>query len=252
MTAQPISHDSMEPNVSSTNVSAASASPTNRAQSVTPKPAQTRSRSKWNRKRWFWLAVNIGAALPLLWLGWDAWQGNLSVNPIDDFTDRTGSAAIIMLMLSLACTPIVSILGIRIVATARKSLGLWAFVYATLHMLVFIGLDYGFNVQFILDDGLFQKRYIFVGLISLLIMLPLALTSTKGWMRRLGRKWKTLHRLVYVAGVLAVLHFVWLAKGGRVEPFIYAAVLTLLLVVRIPAVRKSAIDLRRRVTATAS
>lgn len=133
-----------------------------------------------------------------------------------------------------------------------KSLGLWAFVYATLHMLVFIGLDYGFNVQFILDDGLFQKRYIFVGLISLLIMLPLALTSTKGWMRRLGRKWKTLHRLVYVAGVLAVLHFVWLAKGGRVEPFIYAAVLTLLLVVRIPAVRKSAIDLRRRVTATAS
>ena len=148
------------------------------AQNVRPS-CQTRSRSKWNRKRWFWLAVNIGAALPLLWLGWDAWQGNLSVNPIDDFTDRTGSAAIIMLMLSLACTPIVSILGIRIVATARKSLGLWAFVYATLHMLVFIGLDYGFNVQFILEDGLFQKRYIFVGLISLLIMLPLALTSTK-------------------------------------------------------------------------
>lgn len=229
------------------------------AESISPKHAEAtkqpgarttaRKRSQWNRKRWFWLAVNLGAALPLILLAWDAWQGNLSVNPIDDFTDRTGNAAIIMLMLSLACTPIVSILGIRIVATARKSLGLWAFLYATLHLFVFIGLDYGFNWQFILDDGLLQKRYIFVGLLAVLIMLPLAITSTKGWMRRLGRRWKTLHRFVYAAGVLAVLHFLWLAKGGRAEPFIYAAILTLLLVVRIPAVRRSAIDLRRRITA---
>jgi sulfoxide reductase heme-binding subunit YedZ len=99
---------------------------------------------------------------------------------------------------------------------------------------------------------LFQKRYIFVGLLAVLIMLPLAVTSTKGWMRRLGRRWKTLHRFVYAAGVLAVLHFLWLAKGGRVEPFIYAAILTLLLVVRIPTVRRSAIDLRRRITANSA
>ncbi|MFN2169318.1 MAG: ferric reductase-like transmembrane domain-containing protein, partial [Anaerolineae bacterium] len=155
-------------------------------ETVEKRTAQKRSKRRWDRKRWFWLVVNIGAALPLLLLAWDAWQGNLSVNPIDDFTDRTGKAAIIMLLLSLACTPVASILGFRLAATVRKSLGLWAFVYATLHMLVFVGLDYGFSLEFILQDGLLQKRYIFAGLLSLLIMLPLAITSTKGWMRRLG------------------------------------------------------------------
>lgn len=214
--------------------------------SVNKPAAARRKRATWDRKRWFWLLVNLAAALPLLLLLWDAWRGNLSVNPIDDFTDRTGKAAIIILLLSLACTPVASILGWRLAATVRKSLGLWAFAYAGLHFLVFIGLDYGFNIGFILQDDLLQKRYIFVGLLALLAMLPLAITSTKGWMRRLGKGWKKLHRLAYAAGVLAVLHFLWLAKGGRMEPFLYAAALALLLIVRIPAVRKRAITLRRR------
>lgn len=189
------------------------------------------------RENWLWLVANIGAAIPLLWLLWDQWQDNLSINPIDDYTDRTGSTAIILLLLSLAVTPVQTVTGWRKVSTVRKSLGLWAFTYAVLHFLVFVGLDYAFSLRFILLDGLPSKPYILVGLSALLILLPLALTSTKGMQKRLGKNWKKLHRWVYAAGVLAVIHFIWASKLAFGEPTIYAIILTLLLVARIPRVR---------------
>jgi sulfoxide reductase heme-binding subunit YedZ len=199
------------------------------------------------RKHWLWLLANLGAAWPFLWLVWDIGQGNLSANPIADITTRTGKPAIILLMLSLACTPVNILTGYSKVLTLRKSLGLFAFFYAILHFLVFVGLDYGFDLQFILSDTLLEKRYILVGLTALLLLIPLALTSTKGWMKRLGRNWKRLHQVVYLIGILAVAHFLWLVKASRLyEPLIYALILSFLLVVRLPPVRKFFVNLRRR------
>jgi sulfoxide reductase heme-binding subunit YedZ len=189
------------------------------------------------RENWLWLAANIGAAIPLLWLIWDHFRDNLSINPIDDYTDRTGGTAILLLLLSLAVTPVQTVTGWRKLSTIRKSLGLWAFGYAVLHMLVFVGLDYGFSLEFILLDGLPSKPYILVGLSALLILLPLALTSTKGMQKRLGKAWKKLHRWVYAAGILAVIHYIWVVKVPFGKPTLYAVILAILLSARIPAVR---------------
>jgi len=201
----------------------------------------------WLQKHWFWLAVNIAAALPLIILFWQWGTGNLSVNPIADLTVRTGKTALILMMLSLACTPANILFGFRKALTVRKSLGLWAFAYAAVPLWIFFGVDYRFDWGFILDDTLLTKRYIFVGLAAFLVLSPLAITSTRGWMRRLGRNWTRLHKLAYVGGALMVLHFLWLAKGGRIEPFIYAAILPLLMVVRIPPVRRRVVQFRRRI-----
>lgn len=201
----------------------------------------------WLQKNWFWLGANIAAAVPLLWLAWDWRQGNLSVNYIDDLTDRTGKAAIILLILSLACTPANILTGWRQPIQVRKALGLWAFVYASFHFLNFVGLDYGFDLGLILQDGLPTKPYILVGLLAFLVLAPLAITSTKGWMKRLGRNWKRLHRLAYVAGVAAVVHFLWLAKAAEdFEPLAYGTILGLLLLVRVPPIRARLVALRQR------
>ena len=200
------------------------------------------------KKHWFWLLVNFVALLPLLQMSVGYLTGALGADPVARLTSQTGTAAIITLMASLACTPLNTLLGFRQALTVRKSLGLWAFLYAALHLLVFIGLDYAFDVGFILDDALLSKQYIFIGLTALLILLPLAITSTTGWMRRMGKNWKRLHKLVYAAGVLAVLHFFVLVKIDKTEPLIFAAILTVLLVLRIPVVRRNVSTLRRRLT----
>jgi sulfoxide reductase heme-binding subunit YedZ len=197
------------------------------------------------RRHWLWIVANLAAAFPLLWLAWDTLMGNLTVNPIDDFTERTGKAAIILLLASLAVTPIQTITGWRQVGTIRKSLGLWAFTYISLHLLVFVGLDYAFSLRFILQDGLPQKPYIVVGFLAFLVLLPLAITSTRGWMKRLGKNWKRLHRAVYAAGVLAVFHYLWVSKVAWGEPVVYAGLLVLLLAARIPWVRGHLSKLRR-------
>jgi sulfoxide reductase heme-binding subunit YedZ len=189
------------------------------------------------RENWLWLGANIGAAVPLLWLLWDQFQDNLSINPIDDYTDRTGGTAILLLLMSLAVTPVQTVTGWRKVSTVRRSLGLWAFGYAVLHMLVFVGLDYAFNWQFILLDGLPSKPYILVGLTALLILLPLAITSTKGMQKRLGKSWKKLHRWVYAAGIFAVVHYIWVVKVPFGKPTLYAIILAVLLLARVPVVR---------------
>lgn len=201
--------------------------------------------TSWLSRNWFWLGVNLAAAFPLAHLAWDFWRDNLSVNPIDDITERTGKAAIILLMLSLSCTPAAAILGFRRAISVRKALGMFAFVYASVHLLNFAGYDYGFDMNFILQDGLVTKPYVLAGLLAFLLLVPLAITSTKGWMKRLGPRWKQLHKLVYGAAGAAVLHFFWLAKAAEDwEPAIYAVVLSVLLLVRVPPIRKRLIVLR--------
>jgi methionine sulfoxide reductase heme-binding subunit len=201
--------------------------------------------SRFFTKRTVLWITHIGALFPLAWLIWDNWMGNLSVNPIQDITFRTGKPALVLLILSLAITPMSSILGLRQVIPARKWLGLYAFFYASLHFLIFIGLDYGFDWS-LLYEAIFEKRYALVGFAALLILLPLAITSTQGWMRRLGKRWKSLHRWVYLAGILAVIHYVWVVKADVREPLAWGAILGILLTLRIPSVRRWAANWRIR------
>ena len=189
---------------------------------------------------WLWFAANLAAAAPLALMVWDYSQGVLGIDPVNAINNRTGRAAIILLFASLACTPLNILFGWRQVLGLRKSLGLWAVGYAGLHLLNFVGLDYAFNLGQIMQDAVLDKPYILAGLAALLALIPLAVTSTRGWMRRLGKNWKRLHRLAYAAGVLAALHFLWQAKAAeRWEPLIYAVVLGALLAVRIPPVRRA-------------
>jgi sulfoxide reductase heme-binding subunit YedZ len=187
--------------------------------------------------RWLQVLTHVAALLPLVLLVWDYWQGRLIVDPIREITTRTGKTALILLVLSLACTPINTIFGFKRALRVRRALGLYAFMYAGLHFLTFVGLDYGFDFDLIAQDIL-DQRYVLVGLAAGLLLLPLAITSIKGWQKRLGKNWKRLHRLVYLAGILAILHFVWLVKDIR-EPLRYGAVVALLLIVRIPGIRRA-------------
>ena len=188
---------------------------------------------------WLWWAANLAAAAPLALMIWDYSQGVLGIDPVNAINNRTGRTAIILLFASLACTPLHILFGWRQVLGLRKSLGLWAVGYAGLHLLNFVGLDYAFNFGQMVQDAVLDKPYILAGLAALLLLIPLAVTSTRGSMRRLGRNWKRLHRLAYAAGVLALLHFLWQAKAAeRWEPLLYAVVLGMLLAVRVPPLRR--------------
>jgi len=191
----------------------------------------------YTRKHWVWILANVAGLTPLALLIWGYSSGRW-IDPVAEITSRTGNAAIMMLVASLAVTPINTIVGWRKIIPARKPLGLYAFLYAALHLLNFVGMDYGFSLKAFFDDALLQKRYMIVGFSAFFILLPLAITSTKGWMKRLGKKWKRLHQLVYLAGILAVLHFLWLVKIDITEPVIYGGILALLLILRIPQIRK--------------
>ncbi len=186
---------------------------------------------------WLQTLTHVGALLPLASLAWYYWQGLFFVDPIRQITTRTGKAALIVLVLSLACTPIDTIFGFKKVLRVRGALGLYAFMYASLHLLTFVGWDYGFDLD-LLGPAIFDQRFVLAGCAAFLLLLPLAITSTRGCQRRLGRNWKRLHRLVYLANILATLHFVWLVKDTR-EPMRYGVIVALLLILRIPPVRKA-------------
>ena len=181
--------------------------------------------------------AQVGALLPLAVLIWDYFQDNLTVNPIQEITFRTGKYALVLLVLSLACTPLNTLIGFREALRLRRPLGLYAFMYASFHFLTFIGLDYGFDLELIYE-AIFEKRYALVGFAAFLILLPLAITSTKGWQKRLGKNWKKLHQLVYVAAGLVVVHFVWGVKSDIREPLIYGAIVLSFLLLRVPAIRQ--------------
>ncbi len=195
---------------------------------------------------WFQLLVHAGSLAPLALLIYDFFSGSLSVNPIQDITLRTGKTALILLILSLAATPANTVLGFRQALKVRRPLGLYAFLYVSLHLLTFVGLDYLFDPALI-GQAIFEKRYALAGFAAFLLLLPLALTSTKGWQKRLGKNWKRLHKLVYVAGGLAVVHYVWLVKADIRVPLAYGALLGALLLLRLQPVRRAASDLRARI-----
>ena len=156
---------------------------------------------------------------------------NLTANPVDFITDETGTWTLAMLTVSLAVTPLRRITGWNEAIKFRRMLGLFAFFYAALHVLTWITLVSFFDVQTMLDD-VSMRPFITVGMATFLILLALAVTSTTGWIRRLGRKWQQLHRLVYLAAVGSVVHFWWLVKADVTKPLRWAVALSVLLLFR--------------------
>ena len=192
-----------------------------------------------HKRRILWLQIltHVAALSPLALLVWDFAQGQLTVNPIQDIQLRTGKYALVLLVLSLACTPVNIVFGFTWALLLRRTLGLYAFMYAGMHFLNFVWLDYSFDFSLIWED-IGDKRYMVAGFAAFLGLLPLAVTSTKGWMKRLGKNWVRLHWLIYIAAALAVIHFAWQVKADFRVPLLYGVVVALLLIVRIPAIRK--------------
>ena len=179
--------------------------------------------------------------VPMALLFWRAFTGRLSANPIDDITDVSGIWTLRFLLIGLAITPLRRLTGWNRLVQYRRMIGLIAFSYLCLHFCTYLVFDQFFDVVAIWDD-VAKRRYITAGFAAFVLLIPLAVTSTTGWIRRLGgRRWARLHRLVYVAAVLGVVHFLWLIKGNDIrEPLVYAAVLTVLLAARVPAWRAAA------------
>lgn len=208
-----------------------------------------KTEKNWLRENWVRVIVHIGSFGPLLWLIWRYYKHDLGVDPITTLNNVTGRTAMILLLLCLSATPLYIVFNFRAGLKARRALGLYAFMYASFHFINFIALDYAFDLQFILQDGIPKKPYILVGLTSLILLSALAITSTKGWMRRMKKNWTRLHWLIYPIGILVIIHFLWQAKAAEVfEPYVYGSILALLLIIRFPPVRMRIVDWRMRLT----
>jgi len=188
---------------------------------------------------WLKPAVLVGGLSPVALLAFDFARGTLGANPIERVLNQTGMLALIVLVASLACTPLKLLLGWTWPLRIRKMLGLLGFAYAVMHFLTYAVLDQGLAWGAILAD-ITKRPFITVGFLALVLLTPLAVTSTNRMVRRLGfPTWQRLHRLVYVAVSLGVVHFIWRVKKDLTEPLVYACVLGLLLAVRVAeSVRK--------------
>jgi sulfoxide reductase heme-binding subunit YedZ len=181
--------------------------------------------------------VFAAAAWPGASLIYNTFWGDLGVNPLETLLLTTGETALVILLCSLAVTPVRRLSGWNRIQSVRRMLGLWAFFYAFCHLALYLLLDRACiswadcRPQEIVDDVL-KRKFIFAGMLAFLAMVPLALTSTKGWIRRLGRRWQSLHRLAYLAGAAGVVHFLWKTKVPEVRPYTYAAVFVALMLVR--------------------
>lgn len=176
--------------------------------------------------------VFIAALVPLALLVAGALQGTLGANPIEKITHRTGLWTLILLLTTLAITPLRRITGIQWVIQYRRMIGLFAFFYGFLHLTTYVWLDQFFDFHSMLKD-VYKRPFITAGFTGFLLMIPLALTSTRRSIRKLGKKWQTLHRLVYFSALAGVVHFIWLVKKDIREPSIYAMVLSVLMLIRV-------------------
>jgi len=185
---------------------------------------------------WAKAVAQLACAIPLAWLVWDAYRGDLGADPVLKITHRTGIWALRFLLASLAMTPLRRLTGRAEPIRFRRMLGLWAFAYASLHLATYLVLDLrGYWPQILTD--VVKRPFITVGFLASLLLVPLAVTSTQGMVRRLGRNWARLHRAVYLIGILACLHFMWLVKSGKKiasqEPLVYLGILVVLLGIRL-------------------
>jgi len=176
--------------------------------------------------------IFLACLVPVGQLAYGAYIGDLGVNPIETLTHSTGSWALFILLASLSVTPLRRLTGWNNLIKLRRMLGLFAFSYAVLHFSVYLVLDHFFDWQAIGKD-IVKRPYVTAGFTALMLMLPLALTSTAAMIRRLGKRWQQLHRLVYVAAILGVIHFYWLVKSDITRPAQYGIVLAVLLAFRL-------------------
>ena len=197
------------------------------------------------RRNWLRFLAHFLSLLPVVKLAWDFSQNQLTANPIQEITLRTGMYSLILLVLSLACTPAANLFKIKVILNLRRPLGLYGFFYACWHLMNFIGLDYRFDFTLLWAD-VSAKAYIWVGLVALLLLVPVAMTSTRGWMRRLGKNWERLHWLVYPAALLSVLHFLLLVKADVRVPVLYGIIVVTLLVVRLKWLKNLIVRFRGR------
>ncbi len=176
--------------------------------------------------------------LPAGLMVWDGFTGGLGANPIEEVTHRTGITTITLLMVTLAVTPVRTLLGIPSLVLVRRMLGLFAFFYVFCHFCIYL-FDQFFSLEFILEDIL-ERPYVTVGFTSFVLLIPLAITSTNGWVKRLGgKRWQQLHRLVYLAAGGGVLHFLWKVKAEEQRPVVYGLVLVALLAFRLWTLRRA-------------
>ena len=181
------------------------------------------------RHRWTKVLVFLAGLIPLFWLGWRAWHQNLTANPIEFITHFTGDWTIRFLVFTLAVTPLRKLLALPDLIRFRRMIGLYAFFYGTLHFITYIWLDKFFDLPEMLKD-VAKRPYITAGFTAFVLMIPLAVTSTAGWIRRMGgKRWQMLHRLVYVSAIAGVVHYYWLVKSDIRLPAMYGAFVAVLL-----------------------
>ena len=217
--------------------------------------------------RWIKVAVFIACLAPLVVLLWkffgatprdmSTWGAGLGANPIEKITHATGDWTIRFLLITLSITPLRKLLNVPVLIKFRRMFGLFAFFYACLHFTTYIWLDKFFNLHEMLAD-VAKRKFITVGFTAFVLLIPLALTSTAGSIRRLGgKRWQALHRLIYVSAIAGVIHYLWLVKADIRKPLVYGAILAVLLSYRIvvwirPILKKrrAALPARRAQAAT--
>lgn len=184
------------------------------------------------RNRWVKVLVFVLCLVPVAWLGWRGWRQDLSANPIEFITRYTGDWTLRFLVFTLAITPLRKLLGLPDLIKFRRMLGLYAFFYGCLHFTTYIWLDKFFDVGEMLHDVV-KRPFITAGFTAFVLMIPLAITSTTGWIRRMGgKRWQMLHRLVYVSAIAGSVHYYWLVKSAITRPVFYMSLVALALAIR--------------------
>jgi sulfoxide reductase heme-binding subunit YedZ len=204
-------------------------------------PQSSRPPSKPSRRtpdvKFYKLVLFVNCLVPLALLAWDWRGGRLGANPLDFLTRATGTLTLLFLLLTLAVTPLRGWTGARWLVRLRRMLGLYAFFYGALHLAAYVWFDKAFALREIVED-VGRRKFILAGMVGFLLMIPLAVTSTDAWIKRLGgRRWAQLHKLVYVSAAAGVLHFYLLVKSDISRPVLYAAALAALLGYRLFAAR---------------
>lgn len=177
------------------------------------------------------ILIFILCLIPLVRLFYLGLNDQLGANPVEFIERSTGIWALVYLLISLSMTPLRQLTGSNTFILNRRMLGLFMFFYACLHVLTYLWIDHFFDFDEIIKD-VYKHPYVLVGLSAFILSIPLAITSTKSMMKRLGGRWKILHRVVYLIGFLVILHFLWLVKKDHTEPFIYTGIFFLLLALR--------------------